>query len=328
MSSKSTKIVTCPVNVMVIGAAGGIGKSTSMILADSGSVSKLILVDIVDNKGLAEELNHITSNCFVKSQAIDQCDVDCDIVVVVCGKPQSKIDQKRDDLFRDNAKIYKKIMETLAPRMDRNPIYIIVGNPVNSLLVVCAETLKKIGKYDKTKLLGFNELDLMRSKRFLANEINEDPKKVIVPLIGGHSEKTIFPVFECARLINNDGSISPIIGNKEKVKESGDNILHAYDYKGTAVYSTAIGILRMVEKISGPETKNFADCCFIEHGLQGLYLPQYFTIPCELWRGGVKCVNDPDHILSKIDKNDLEALKKEIQSNIDTAMDFIRSNEN
>ena len=71
-------------------------------------------------------------------------------------------DQKRDDLFKINANIFKVIMETLSLRLKNDPIYIVVGNPVNSLTVVCAETLKKTGRYHANKLFGLNELDVMR----------------------------------------------------------------------------------------------------------------------------------------------------------------------
>lgn len=71
----------------------------------------------------------------------------------------------------------------------------IISNPVNSTVPIAAETLKKLGVYDKRKVLGVTTLDVVRAKTFYAEKKGLDVSKVDVPVIGGHAGVTILPLF-------------------------------------------------------------------------------------------------------------------------------------
>lgn len=75
----------------------------------------------------------------------------------------------------------------------------IVTNPLNSLVPLAAGVLKKRGVYRPERLFGICQIDQMRAKRFYAEAIGQEPKKVYVPVVGGHGEITTVPLFSKAR---------------------------------------------------------------------------------------------------------------------------------
>ena len=80
------------ISVMVIGAAGQIGKVLCSYLTTSGFVSNLILNDITCTKGLKAELNHMPCGCKVQSvKDLEDLEKDSkiDMVLMPCGKPQT-----------------------------------------------------------------------------------------------------------------------------------------------------------------------------------------------------------------------------------------------
>lgn len=93
-------------------------------------------------------------------------------------------------------------------------------NPVNSTLPVAAETLKKAGVFDPTRLFGVTTLDVVRASTFAAHALgdNVDPKSFKVPVIGGHSGATILPLFsQAVPPINlDDQTLTAVINSKLK----------------------------------------------------------------------------------------------------------------
>ncbi|XP_014488630.1 PREDICTED: malate dehydrogenase, mitochondrial-like [Dinoponera quadriceps] len=75
----------------------------------------------------------------------------------------------------------------------------IVTNPVDSLVPVAAGVLKKRGAYRPEKLFGICQIDQMRAEHFYAEATGQEPEKVYVPVVGGHSEATTVPLFSKAR---------------------------------------------------------------------------------------------------------------------------------
>jgi hypothetical protein len=71
----------------------------------------------------------------------------------------------------------------------------IISNPVNSTVPIAAEVLKKMGVYDKRKIMGVTTLDVVRAKTFYAEKNGLDVASVDVPVVGGHAGVTILPLF-------------------------------------------------------------------------------------------------------------------------------------
>jgi len=318
------------INVMVVGAAGGIGKVLSAFLSQSNFVAKLILCDIAPTKGMAAELNHLDSGCKVYSQEVSSCDKDIDCVLMPCGKPQSSPDEKRDDLFKFNANIFKTLMETIAGRVEKMPTYVVIGNPVNSLTVVCAETLKRLGKYDPKRLIGLNELDAMRSQRFIADLKGLCPDDVNVPFLGGHSEKTITPILSKITDKRSGKAITLTEEERKKIFDdirfAGDRILAAYDNRGTAVLSTAYSVFRLTQALY--TDKYAADETFYaytEHGQMTDAVPRFLTVPVQYNNGSVSRFMPIDDLVSSLSDDCRKTLFEEVQRNIKIALDTLET---
>lgn len=70
----------------------------------------------------------------------------------------------------------------------------IATNPVNSLVPLACEQLKKFGVFNPRTVFGITSLDVVRANTFAAKVQGYEPECVLVPVIGGHSEETIVPV--------------------------------------------------------------------------------------------------------------------------------------
>lgn len=73
-----------------------------------------------------------------------------------------------------------------------------ISNPVNSTVPVAAEVLKKMGVFDKRKVMGVTTLDVVRAKTFYAEKQGLDVADVEIPVVGGHAGITILPLFSHA----------------------------------------------------------------------------------------------------------------------------------
>lgn len=69
----------------------------------------------------------------------------------------------REDLFNTNASIVASLVDACA-KICPKAILLIISNPVNSLVPLASEVLKKHGVYDPRKLLGVTTLDVVRAR--------------------------------------------------------------------------------------------------------------------------------------------------------------------
>ena len=156
--------------VAVVGAAGGIGQPLSLLLKQNPLVSELMLYDVAPvTPGVGADLSHMDTPAKVKAFAGDDMAgalKDADVIVVPAGVPR-KPGMSRDDLFSINAGIVANIAK-VAAQVAPKAALLIISNPVNSTVPICAEVLKKAGVYNKNKLFGVTTLDVVRANTFIA----------------------------------------------------------------------------------------------------------------------------------------------------------------
>lgn len=105
----------------------------------------------------------------------------------------------RDDLFKINAGIVRDLVTGIA-KFCPKAFVLIISNPVNSTVPIAAEVLKKHNAFDPTRLFGVTSLDVVRAQTFISEIIGEaDPRKLTIPVIGGHSGDTIVPLISQAK---------------------------------------------------------------------------------------------------------------------------------
>ena len=144
----------------------------------------------------------------------------------------------KTDLFNINA----GIVRTLATGIAKNcpgAFVLIISNPVNSTVPIAYEILKSVDGFSPKKLFGVTTLDVVRASTFVS-EIDKKvtPNEVVIPVVGGHSGKTIIPLFSQA-----SPSVSIPESNLDsltnRVQFGGDEVVKAKDGAGSATLSMA-----------------------------------------------------------------------------------------
>lgn len=183
--------------VTVLGAAGGIGQPLSLILKNNlPAGSSLSLYDVNPaTPGVAKDLSHIPTDVTVEGFAGKDATpalVGTDVVVIPAGVAR-KPGMTRDDLFNINASIVRDLVTTIG-KTAPNAVIAIITNPVNSMVPLAAEVLKKLGVFNPKKLFGVSTLDVLRSETFLAEKLKYKAGSIKVNVVGGHSGNTILPL--------------------------------------------------------------------------------------------------------------------------------------
>ncbi|KAJ9473428.1 malate dehydrogenase [Diplonema papillatum] len=284
-----------PFKVTVLGAAGGIGQTLSLLLkVYLPAGSKLSLYDLANVPGVAADISHVDTQVPVEwYQPSKRGDTDelekalegCDVCVIVAGVPR-KPGMTRDDLFNVNAGVIKSLTESVA-KVAPNCLLCIGTNPVNSCIPIAAEVLKAAGKYDKNKLLGVTLLDNMRACTFV-NELVQ-PNIVVkeVPVIGGHSATTIVPLYSLTAAVTRL-SAAEMAKLRHRVQNAGTEVVEAKAGKGSATLSmgaaTAYFAIACVEALMGRRKPSV--CAMVD--TDGAGRAPYMAWPVQLGREGVE----------------------------------------
>lgn len=228
----------------VLGAAGGIGQPLSLLLKQSPLISKLALYDIRNAEGVAVDLSHINTETQVTgygSNNIAEALKGADVVVIPAGIQRFPI-TNRNDMFKDNAGMIRVLIEAIAMNCP-NALIAIISNPVNSLVPLAAEVLKKHNVFDPNRLFGVSTLDVVRACTFGAQAKGRCPTTVHVPVIGGHDGLTIIALFSQSKppLDLNDDQVKALV---KRVQTAAFEVVDAKDKAGSATLSMASAAAR------------------------------------------------------------------------------------
>lgn len=250
--------------ISVLGAAGGIGQSLSLLLKsnaafllarDSPFHIRLSLYDVNKDAivGTAADLSHIDTPITTTAHypgdptgGIESCLKNADLIIIPAGVPR-KPGMTRDDLIDVNARIIKSLGQDIAKYCDLSKVHILViSNPINSLVPLLASTLIKHSTEDskiEARVYGITNLDLVRASTFIQQLNNfKSNHSPIIPVIGGHSGDTIIPVFS---KLSNEKDYQNILTLEmrqklvHRVQYGGDEIVKAKNGNGSATLSMA-----------------------------------------------------------------------------------------
>ncbi|OQE26241.1 hypothetical protein PENSTE_c005G01759 [Penicillium steckii] len=279
------------VKIALIGAAGQIGTPLSLLCKSSDFFDEISLYDLVHAPGIATDLNHIDTRAKVagylaENSGLTKALTGADVVVVTAGIAR-KPGMTRDDLFKTNASII-----------------------LNSTLPIAAETLKKTGVFEPTRLFGVTTLDVVRASTFAAHAIGNDssPKDFKVPVVGGHSGATILPLYSQAEpsVSLRDEILAGLIN---RVQFGGDEIAILKARSGEPAVEEAYVYLPGI-----PGGKEIAAELSID----------YFAVKIELGKmGAIKALP-----IGKISDNETKIFGvaiEELKKNIATALAFMSS---
>lgn len=309
--------------VAVLGASGGIGQPLSLLLKLNPRVSELALYDIRGAPGVAADVAHVNTKSTVTGYepssggGLSAALKDAKVVLIPAGVPR-KPGMTRDDLFNTNASIVRDLAKACAEECpDAN--LLVISNPVNSTVPICAEVFKAKGVYNPKRLFGVTTLDVVRASRFVSEIKGTDPADENITVVGGHSGVTIVPLF-------SKSSHPELSSNAELVKRvqfGGDEVVKAKDGAGSATLSMAMAGARMAESVlraAGGE-KGVIEPTFVDSPLykdQGI---DFFSSRVELGPNGVEKI----HPIGEVDAAEeklLEACFGDLKKNIAKGVEF------
>ncbi|SEQ85356.1 malate dehydrogenase [Basfia succiniciproducens] len=308
--------------VAVLGAAGGIGQALALLLKlQLPAGSSLSLYDVAPvTPGVAKDLSHIPTDVVVEGFAgTDPSEAlkGVDIVLISAGVAR-KPGMTRADLFGVNAGIIRSLTEKVAEQCPKACVGIIT-NPVNAMVAIAAEVLKKAGVYDKRKLFGITTLDIIRAETFIAELKGLDPTRVTIPVIGGHSGVTILPLLSQVQNVEWS-SEEEIIALTHRIQNAGTEVVEAKAGGGSATLSMAQAAARFaLALVKASQGAKVVECAYVEG--DGKYA-RFFAQPVRLGKEGVE-----EYLtlgkLSAFEEKALNAMLETLQGDIKSGEDFI-----
>jgi malate dehydrogenase len=276
--------------------------------------------------GVAADISHVNTKSLVKGYEATPSGLAAalkgsDIVLIPAGVPR-KPGMTRDDLFNTNASIVRDLAKAVAESAPKAKL-LIISNPVNSTVPICAEVFKARGVYDPKKLFGVTTLDVVRASRFVSEIKGTDPKDENITVVGGHSGVTIVPLFSQS----NHPELSSNAELVNRVQFGGDEVVKAKDGAGSATLSMAFAGARMADSLlrAADGEKGVIEPTFVDSPLykdQGI---DFFSSNVELGPNGVEKI----HPIGKIDANEeklIQACLGDLKKNIAKGVAFVNEN--
>lgn len=301
----------------------------SLLLKLNPLIDSLFLYDRHHPPGSSVDLSHISTPCTVVGlrgeSNIPTVLTGSDIVIVPAGVPR-KPGMTRDDLFESNAKVGLEIATYCAEycfspiticRYCPDAVILLITNPVNSILPLFSEVYKKRGINGKRRLIGLSNLDSIRAISMLSHHLNVQPDHVLLPVIGGHSQSTIIPLF--SQLSHHILAQIDIPYLTKKIQSAGDEVVQAKEGQGSATlavaYAAATFTNSLLRAMNGE--KDIVEPAYIEQDVRGV---PFFSSLVKLGMYGIESPIPIPHKLTKLENHLLEdslvVLKEEIQKGI------------
>ncbi|KAJ0179436.1 hypothetical protein K1T71_005148 [Dendrolimus kikuchii] len=186
------------VQVSIAGAASDIGSNVALLLKQNMKVRRLQLYDDDDRvKGIGYELGNIPGgplvSVFAGDRKLGPAIRSSEIVLMVARLPRNP-GKTREQMMAANAPNLEELCRAVAEH-NQDAFLAISTNPINSIIPFASSLLYKYNCYNPLKVFGITHIDSARSRAFAANAINASARELNIPVIGGHSDETIIPLF-------------------------------------------------------------------------------------------------------------------------------------
>lgn len=314
----------------LLGAAGGIGQTLALLLKLRLPIgTELALYDISPvTPGVAVDISHIATSVkaigYAGEENLAAALKDAHMVLITAGVAR-KPGMTRADLFNINGNIIKNLVEKVA-EVCPDACVGIVSNPVNTLVPLAAEILRKKGVYDKRKLFGVSTLDVVRAKSFVSELKEKHAETVKVPVIGGHSGPTILPLLSQALSEGRkiEFTQEEIESLTHRIQNAGTEVVEAKAGGGSATLSMAEAGARFAvavfKALLGEDCVRYA---YVESKKDSGY-PEFFAHPVRFGLTGVEEIL-PIGQLSEYEQEKLKALEEVLEADIKLGKDFVNA---
>lgn len=311
--------------VAVLGASGGIGQPLSLLLKLNPRVSDLALYDIRGALGVAADISHINTKSTVTgyepTDGLTPALKGADVVLIPAGVPR-KPGMTRDDLFNTNASIVRDLALAAAETAP-NANILVISNPVNSTVPICAEVFKAKGVYNPRRLFGVTTLDVVRASRFISSIKNTDPANERVTVVGGHSGVTIVPLLSQA----GHGDLPTEARDQlvQRIQFGGDEVVKAKGGAGSATLSMAMAGARFTESLlkAAQGEKGVIEPTFVDSPLYKDQGVDFFASNVELGPNGVEKIH-PVGPVNEFEQKLIDACLQDLKKNIVKGVQFFK----
>ena len=290
MLKKNTKI-------SIIGA-GFVGSTTAYAIIMQKLASKVVIVDINEEKAKAEALDIAHSTAFIEDIDVEYGDYssssNSDIVIITAG-PQPKYGESRLDVLKKGLAINSSIVPQVV-KYSPNAIIIVVANPLD---ILTYQTYK-LAEFPKERVIGSGTvIDSARLKYAVGEKYGINYRKIMAYILGEHGDSQVAAWSSMTVSgINIDQYIKELgmdidenikfeIGNE--VKKAGFNVVHG---KGYTSYGIGTAVSRIVKSIVDDEDTVLPVSTLYtgQYGIDDVYM----AAPCIIGAGGVKNVLEID----------------------------------
>ncbi|CAH0402891.1 unnamed protein product [Chilo suppressalis] len=309
--------------VVVTGATGGVGQPLALLLKMNPLVTKLALFDVTaSTPGISEDVAHIDSlakvTCHVGSNEVVAAIKGADVVIHAASVSR----KSGPSAFDINARIARDLAIYTAQNAPK-AMSVIISSPINSLVPIVSEVMKKADVYDAGRIFGVTTLDVIRASVFVAETFDLDPRTVSVPVIGGGSTNTIIPVFSQCKPPIDFRDQEQIKALTIRVREAGDKMAISKAGTGLATLSLAYATARLVDSIlRGIKGQpDIIECAYVRSDVADL---KYFSNPVLLGQNGI-CWNLGYGKLSEFEQKLLEDAVPELRQDIERGEKFIET---
>lgn len=249
--------------ISIIGT-GSVGSTIAYTLTVMGLASEIVMIDINNEKALAEALDIRQGTPFCGACSIYAGDyrdaVNSDIVILTSGIAR-KPGQTRLELAQTNVNITKSIIPEIT-KYAPNATYVIVSNPVDILTY----TFHKFSGIPENRIIGSGTiLDTARLRARLAEYYNINQSNVHAYVFGEHGDSSFIPwsvanisnvpIKECQKLITTPGIKNPDLDFEEieqYVRKSGGRVIQR---KGATFYAISVSVCHICKcLLSGIDT--------------------------------------------------------------------------
>lgn len=190
-------------NKVVLIGDGFVGSSYAYALVNSGLANTLAIIDILEDKALAD-VNDLMdasvkteSPTNVKVGTYEDCK-DADLVVLCYGKSQKNLSNRLDDIKVASQMVVDTIPKVVEQGYDG--LILLATNPVD----VISRVVQEVSGFDPKKIVGSGtNLDTGRFINFLAKEVSCNPKDIEAYVIGEHGNSSV-AVWSKTRLMGVD----------------------------------------------------------------------------------------------------------------------------
>ncbi len=286
--------------ITVVGA-GSVGATIAYTLVVEGLASDVVLIDINNDKAVAEAMDIHQATPFLNAANISAGTYEdaagSDIVIVASGVGR-KPGQSRIDLAQINVNILKSIAPEIVKNAP-NALYVMVANPVDVLTYVFC----KITGVPKSRVIGSGtSLDTSRLKSRLAELYSVNPAQIHGYVYGEHGDTSFIPwslvniagipLADYENAVMDKSTLSVPSYTHEEVEEyvrkSGGKIIAG---KGATFYGIAASVCLIVKCLyAGVDTIVTVSAMLTgEYGADDVVV----SVPCVLCPSGIKTTLAP-----------------------------------